>query len=161
MSDNQDRLVLWLLNNSLVQSAVLTKVTDGSVCPCMTSRDSDNPSYSAEWHANNPDEEDCNKTGIIGGSTSNVNIKAIIVKPGLAGLAIPIKLETVLPMGEFNDDDMLLYGTADADNDNYESLDGLTDYTAYITFDSDKYLIRDVTDVGDIGQVARLVRRPN
>jgi len=157
----QDDFMLWLLEDDLAVAAVYTKIT-GTACPCMTSRDSNNPAYSYQYHIDNSGAEDCEGTGLIdpGKTTTNTNIKAVICPPHLAGNMIPSFKEIATEVGEIQKDDLFFWGTVDTSDGSFVDMSGNDEYSAYVTYDSLKYLIRDVSDIPALnGQAGRLVRK--
>ena len=70
---------LDLMNHGAAAS--LVEVT-GDTCPCFAFGHPGE--YSAEWHRNNPDEDDCNGTGIISESLTTTAIKAHFFPAGAA-----------------------------------------------------------------------------
>lgn len=153
------RFLQWIAGTPLASAATLTTYT-GTQCPCMISRDANNPRYSEEWHRNNPDVEDCLQTGLIDKTTTTVNIRGLAYNSEMmSGVNIPQGLETLLPIGELQEDEIAWIGTLDTDNDSFETLDGYTDYNAKITYDANDYHIRDVVDITGIGECAILTRQ--
>jgi hypothetical protein len=143
------------------QSATLNVIT-GTVCPCMTSRDSTNPTYSAEWHGNNPTAEACNGTGLIVDTTTSTEIKAVIQPFAVYAQSIQSNKEWLSQIGEINIDDHYYCGTVDSSG-SFVDISGYNEKNAYITFDSRSYTLRDISTINfgleEIAQVARLVRR--
>ncbi len=154
------RFIEWLLRSQLAEDAVLSVVT-GKDCPCMISRDSANPSYSAQWHRTNTTATDCAGAGLITTTTATTPIRAVICPPiSIIGGNIPINKEWLAQIGEVQKTDLFVWGSANKTTGAYVDLSGKSEYHDFITYDSNKYLIRDVTDLpADAGQVARLVRR--
>lgn len=149
------RFLSWL--NRYGEAATLSVIT-GSACPCMSYKGRD--SYSEQYHRDNPSAADCGGTGLISSTTTTTNIKAIFSPPGLVGTSIPGGREFIESIGEVQADDLLLWGTVDTSDGSFETLAGYTDYNAYITYDSKKYFIRDVSSIpGQVGQVALLKHR--
>lgn len=160
MSQNQDMILRWLKTNMLASSFTLTEIS-GDACPCMISRDSARPSYSKEWHRNNPSETNCNNLGIINTSTANTACKGVLLPPGLAGNSIPGGKEFLEAIGEIQTGDLICWGTVNTLTMAFVDLSGKSEYTTYVTYDSNKYTIRDVSDICGIGQVALFRRRKN
>src|SRR4030042_1522961 len=156
---NKERFMIWLLNNKLAEAATISTIT-GTVCPCMASRDSSNPSYSAEWHVLNPTAAACSGIGLISTTTTSINIKAVFSPLNTAGSTIPTGKEFLETIGEIQMDDLFMWGTINTDTNAFIDISGKSEYTSYITKSSIKYVIRDVSNIpGDVGQVAHLVRR--
>jgi hypothetical protein len=152
---NQNRFLAWLARTTMAQSAKLYTVS-GTACPCMSSGNRN--SYSQNWHRLNPTAEDCNGTGKIADTTTYVNIKAVIYSAQQMPRSIH-GVEKILSMiGEVNVDDMILIGTINSDTFAYVDLSATTEYANYILFNSLKYHIRNVFNIMDVGQAARLVR---
>jgi len=152
----RDQFLLWLATDDLAETATLTTVT-GDTCPCM---EQGRKNYSPDWHVANPGEDDCEGTGLINTSTTTINIKAVFSPVGLAGNSIPTMKEFIETIGEIQKDDLFLWGTVNTADGSFADLSGKSEYTDYITKDSKKYLIRDVSDIpASVGQVAHLVRR--
>ena len=149
----------WLLRTSLAGAGVLTEVT-GSACPCMSYKNRN--SYSEEWHRQNSGETDCNGTGLISTTTTTVNFKGIFCAPALVGRLMPTAKEFMEAIGEIQKDDMFLWGAVNSTTSAVVELAGQDEYYDYITYNSNKYIIRDVSDLpGQVGQVAHLVRKKN
>jgi poly-D-alanine transfer protein DltD len=73
---------------------------------------------------------------------------------------VPINKEWLSQIGEIQKTDLFVWGTANKNTAAFVDLSGYSEYNDFITYDGNKYLIRDVTDLpSDAGQVARLVRR--
>jgi len=158
---DQSRFLSWL--NRKGEAATTTEIT-GTQCPCMISRDASNPSYSAQWHVDHEDAEDCGRTGIIdpNKTTTVTNIKGIFSPPGLVGSSIPGGKEFLESIGEVNRDDLILWGTVDTDTDplSFKDISGKSEYVFKITKNSIDYTVKDVSWIPKrVGQVARLVRR--
>jgi len=147
--------------NHFGKSATLVQVT-GDACPCMTWRDSDNPSYSAEWHRLNPAAEDCNGTGLINRTTTNTTIKAYFYPPTALPNRLILTKEKIEVIGELQNDDLMLFGAVNASTGAYVDLSGLDELQDYITIDSRKYFVRHYYDLQNsdvVGQLALLRRK--
>jgi hypothetical protein len=150
----------WLMTDDLAESATLTVVT-GEACPCVAaSLDGHTPSR--QWHADNPGEPDCSGTGLINVNSTVTNIKGIFWPPGMGGSTVPTLLEYREAIGEIKKEDLFLLGAVNTANGSFVDLTGKSEYHDYITKNSQKYLIRDVSDVpAGAGQMAHLVPRTN
>ena len=158
-----ERFYMWLYQHG--NTASLVALT-GTACPCMTARDSANPSYSAQYRADNPGVAACNGIGLIASSmvTTATSIKAIIHPLNVIAAQIRGGKEWLEAIGEINENDLGLYGTINASTYAYVDLSGYKDeYKNKITFDSNDYIIRDVSNVfvgsEELGHVARLSRK--
>lgn len=153
------RFLNWLKRTPLAESGVLTEVT-GTACPCMSYKN--RSSYSEEWHRQNPTEDDCGGTGLIDTTTTTTNFKGIFSAPRLIGTSIPTSKEFLELIGEIQSSDMFLWGAVNSTTGAVVDLAGQNEYYDYITYDSNKYIIRDVSDLpGQVGQVVHLVRKKN
>lgn len=140
--------------------AALTQIS-GTTCPCMTWRDPDNPSYSAEWHRLNPTADPCNGTGLIDTTTTNTSIKAFFYPPTALPNRQILTKEMLAVIGEIAHDDLMLFGSVDATTGVLVDLTGLNEARDYITYNSQKYLARHVFSLHtniEVGQFALLKR---
>lgn len=86
------------------------KLTTGTVCPCMSSRDSNKPAYSPEWHRLNPTAAACNGTGLISRVVTSTNVKAFFYEVGIVGDEIKKRFDAAV-IGLLKDTDLLVIGT--------------------------------------------------
>lgn len=138
----------------------MTSVT-GTVCPCMTWRDADRPSYSAEWHSLNPLADNCNKTGLIDTTTTTVAIKAMFIAAGLMANMSMLSKEALTLIGELQNDDLVMYGAVNASSGEFYDVSGLSEYNDKITYNSIDYIVRHHYNAdfdANVGQVAVLKR---
>lgn len=154
----QTRFHKWLISGRGSEAATFV-VTSGSVCPCMTAWDSNSPSYSAQWHRDNPAASDCNGTGIIHATYTRTVIYGVFSPPGLFGEQIPKAKEALEGIGEIQKDDLVLWGVCDA-SQNEVDITYKSEYTTRITKNGIDYTIKDMSKIPTlIGQVALLKRR--
>lgn len=125
-------------------SATITTVT-GTTCPCMTSRDSARPQYSAQWHRDNPTASDCAGTGLISRSTSTTSIKAYFL-PAIVGASamktggdVAFSKEVI---GELDEKDMIMFGPANASTGALVSIASMVERKDKVTYDGCDYLVR-------------------
>ncbi|MDD5543900.1 MAG: hypothetical protein PHX83_12070 [Acidobacteriia bacterium] len=156
----KERFCAWLNRSALAEDATLSTFT-GSTCRCMASRDTNNPSFSAQWHRDNPSATACNGLGLYSTTEATTPLSFVITEPiSMISGNIPINKEWLSQIGEIQKTDRFVWGTVNRTSGAFVDLSGKSEYHDYITYDSNKYLIRDVTDLpGDAGQVAHLVRR--
>jgi hypothetical protein len=127
----------------------------------MASRDSARPSYSAEWHRNNLTALACNGTGLITRTTTTTNIKGFFFPPQAIGNTITGMMVSKEVLGEFDDKDLCLIGTANASTGVQVSLSTAVERKDKVTYDSKDYLIRYVLNLdtgANVGQMALLKR---
>ena len=135
----------------------------GDACPCATSRDPNHRQYSAEWHRNNPDEDDCGGSLLVNTSTTAITLKGFLIPPDLSTQAarqLPEQLKTEI--GERIDADLILYGQVNTSTSVFYDISGLTEPDDKITYDSTDYVIRRVFDTkfeAIIAQVSLLKRK--
>jgi hypothetical protein len=142
------------MRSSLANSATLSVIT-GTTCGCWTNRDSGNSEYSKQWHIDNAGSADCLGTGLTSRTTTVTNIKGCAFPPQ----QIPKYLENLVAIGELQADDLCWIGTVNSSTGAFVELSGYHEERAFITYDSKTYVIRDVMDVGGIGQTALFVRK--
>ena len=151
-------MMLWLNRTDLSSTITLTVVT-GDQCPCMISRDANNPTYSEQWHRDNSGEDDCQGTGLINSSTADTTLKCILGTWGIISNSIPGAKKVLTEIGEVNTTDLFGYGFVNTSTLAFTSLLSYTEYNAYITYSSVEYNIKDVFEVMNIGEVARFSRK--
>lgn len=120
---NAERFLLSILKNGV--DATITVYSGGTQCPCMISRGSEAPAYSADWHRRNPTATDCEGTGLINSTTSTVKLKTMIIDAALIGDALKSVGEMV-DIG-IKSGDMALYGAVNSETMGNYSLADLTD----------------------------------
>ncbi len=110
----------------------------GTTCPCMASRDSANPSYSADWHRRNTGAAACNGTGKITTTPTTINVKfGAAYSMGTAGAEIKnLNLERAI--GELDLRDMIVIDWVNSSGTrlDFASYNWLADY---ITLNSLRY----------------------
>ena len=150
----QTRLMTWV--NHFGTSATLSVIT-GTVCPCMSYKNRD--SYSPEYHATYPEADDCIKTGLIDRTTTQTTFKGILFSP-LSKNDIPGVSEYLEAIGNIQQSDLICIGNVKTDG-TLLSFIGATDYTHFVTYDSNDYYVRDVQYLTEKqpGQISRLVRK--
>ena len=154
----QSRYNRWLISGRGAEAGTLS-VTSGSVCPCMTSWDSSSPSYSEQWHRENPSASDCNSTGVIHATVTNTAIYAVFSPPGLFGESIPNGKEVLQGIGELQKDDLIMWGVCNASMTSI-SLTYRSEYVTKISKGGVDYTIKDMSAMpNSVGQVALLRRR--
>jgi len=156
---NQDRFILWLSSNALAKAATISVIT-GTVCPCKAAS-RDGISYSKQWHRDNPapGDEACSGTLLIDRTTTVTNIKAVFYAVDLGGNTLPRNLQALAAIGEIQKDDLFMIGTYDVDNNAYYDLSDANWDNDFITYNSTKYIKRNVSDIpADIGQSVVLKR---
>lgn len=135
----QTRFCMHLLRKGA--SATLSSVT-GTQCPCMISRDADNPEYSHEWHRLYPDADDCNGTGLIDTTTTTTTIKGMVYPVQAATAAGLLSKEIMEVIGETQKDDLLWLGTANGTTGAFVDLSSYTEADDSISYESITYNIR-------------------
>ena len=154
----KERYCLSLLRAG--RAASVTRTT-GTTCPCMTWRDPNNPQYSAEYHRQYPDAEDCKGTGVISGTATTVNIKANFFNPRTATSTIILAAEIQESIGELQNDDLIMMGAVQVSDASFYDMSDIDANTDYVTIGSRKYRPRTVIPVetnAEIGQVVLLKR---
>ena len=153
------RMLQFIENSPLASIAVLSTIT-GDQCPCMISRDANNPRYSEEWHRNNTTADDCNKTGLINSVTVTTNIKGIAYPASMVNASnIQSGLTTLSQIGEMDATDIAWIGTLNLDSYEFISLSGYNDYNSKITYNDQDYFIKDVVGLVDVGESVILKRQ--
>ena len=157
--DWKSRYNRWLISGRGSEAGTLS-VTTGSTCPCMVSWDSNSPSYSEQWHRDNPAASDCSSTGIIHATETDTVIYAVFSPPGLFGESVPRGKEVLEGIGELQKDDLIMWGVC---NGSMTAID-LTYRSEYVNKVSKSgvdYTLKEMSYMTDsIGQVAILKRRP-
>lgn len=125
------------------QSAVFHNLS-GTTCPCVNSQ----TGYcDREWHRNNPPpgDEDCNGTGIISTTDTDVNIKALF----LPKVDVDEKLQELI--GLKNKEDFFFMGAFNVDDGGLIDISVFNNEQDYILFDGDKYLLLNIDNerIGD------------
>ena len=137
-----------------------TSVT-GTQCPCMISRDANNPTYSPAWHVNNPDADDCSGSGLIDTTSTTINLKGFLYPTALLGTSqVPDTIKSVI--GETANTDLIVYGQVNTDTLAFYDMSGLTEYDDTITFDSVTYVDRKTFELkiqSTIAQVSLFKRK--
>ena len=139
---------------------MVTQVT-GTACPCMTWRDTNRPSYSAEWHRLNPGSDDCNQTGLISTTTTTINIKATFIPAGLMANMSMLSKEVMSVIGELQKDDLVMFGMVNSATGVFYDISNLHEMQDKITYNGNDYVVRHYFDSGFddiVGQVGLLKR---
>lgn len=140
------------------QTATVAAIT-GTACPCMVSRDSARPSYSAQWHRDNTGAAACNGTGLISRTTTSTTIYGLFI-PLSAAYQVMRAAEKLAEIGELDNNDMMLYGATTSTGTAFD-LSALVERKDTITWDGKTFLVRMVFDLGvsiEMGQWAILKR---
>ena len=137
------------------ESATVNSLT-GTACPCMTYRGT---GYSREWHRLNTGSANCNGTGLISSSTTTTTVKAIFYPPGAGGLGLALPEDLKTAIGEKIDADLVMYGQANTTDNAYFSISSFIEREDYITYGGVNYLVRNVYDLPNTGQVSLLKRK--
>ena len=151
--NEQKRFIKFLMRKGVT---VVASIITGDVCPCMSNNRNN---YSAQWHADNPLAEDCNKTGVINSTTTATNIKAMFIK-GVQSLSSFLTKEQISVVGEIQKDEMFMLGQCNTSGTFYD-VSSFVERRDYITVDSVDYLIRENTNIdyqNNIGQISILKR---
>lgn len=122
--------------------ATVSILSGGTACPCLTSRDSANPTYSADWHRRNPTSADCHGTGVINSTTTAITIKTMPMSvSALAGTVRPDGKE--VEIGKIDIGDMVLYGAVKISDASHYDFSVLSESNE-IKLNSQKYCVKDV-----------------
>jgi hypothetical protein len=135
-------------------------VITGTACPCMTSRDSARPAYSAEWHRLNTGAAACSGTGIISATTTTTTVTALFCPVSASSNSIPMIMEKLAALGEIDEKDMMMFSPVKSDGSAF-SLAGMVERKDKVTYDGKQYLVRAILDLAagiNIGQWALLKR---
>jgi len=154
----KERFLKYLYSKG--KSITLTYYTGGSVCPCMISRDANNPAYSAQWHIDNSSAEDCNGTGYIEQTEVSTTLKGNI-QTELQSLSNFMNRENKSEIGELQKGDIVLFGQCSASDGSWFDVSNLVEDRDYFTIDSNRYFRRNTTDINFesiVGQVSILKR---
>ncbi len=140
-------------------AATVREFTAGTQCPCMISRDSAVPTYSADWHRRNPAAEACNGTGMIGETTVETAVKTIPMDAQAIGNLIK-QGGSFIEIGNIDAGDYLLYGAVKTSNGALFSFESLGDKNV-ITLLGKAYAIKEtmLVPVGDTVVSMVLVKR--
>jgi hypothetical protein len=153
----QSRYNRWLISGRGAESATLI-ITTGSTCPCMTSF-SDSPSYSEQWHRDNPSASDCHSTGIIHATYTRTAIYAVFSPPGLFADNIPAGKEVLQGIGELHKDDLVVWGICNASAESVD-LKYSSEYITEIAKAGVNYTLKDISGLpSSLGQVMLLRKR--
>lgn len=115
------------------QSAVL-HTESGDACPCVES----DGYYDAQWHADNPEEDDCEGTLIINTVSTDTNIRALILPK------VDIDERVKEKIGFRDEDDYLFMGAYNTSDNSLVDVSDLDEAHDYITFKGDRFILRDV-----------------
>ncbi|HQI49888.1 MAG TPA: hypothetical protein PLN61_14640 [bacterium] len=139
-------------------AATVREFTAGTQCPCMISRDSAVPTYSADWHRRNPAAEACNGTGMIGETTVETAVKTIPMDAQAIGnLSNLIKQGgSFTDIGNIDVGDYLLYGAVRTSTGALFSFESLGDKNV-ITLLGKTYAIKETMLVPVGGTVVSMV----
>ena len=127
-------------------SANLIRLT-GDQCPCMVFEDPDVPSYSPEWHRLNPTAENCNRTGLINTVETTIAIKSIFYSVALKVQSLNLEKEILDKIGEWQKDDLLMYGCVKVADMSEIDLRTLNENVDKIQYDGKLYIPRHTLDV--------------
>lgn len=121
-------------------AATVTKVT-GTACPCMASRDSARPQYSAQWHRDNPAAANCAMTGLISRTTTTIAVKGFNLDFG-AAMARSDSVAQKIPIGELQQGDVVWQGTIRTDTNVFYDLSTMSDIADKITINGVDYKVK-------------------
>lgn len=140
-------------------AATVREFTAGTQCPCMISRDSAVPTYSADWHRRNPAAEACNGTGMIGETIVETAVKTIPMDAQAIGNLIK-QGGSFTDIGNIDVGDYLLYGAVRTSTGALFSFESLGDKNV-ITLLGKAYAIKEtmLVPVGDTVVSMVLVKR--
>lgn len=128
---NAKRLLLSIFRHGTVAS--VKEYSGGQQCPCMVSRGGTVPAYSKEWHRRNQAAADCAGTGVINSTTTQVEIKTMVIDAAAYGNAVKGSGLNV-EFGTIEKGDLAIYGAVKTvDGANY-SLVGLRDENTVTIF---------------------------
>jgi hypothetical protein len=129
------------------ESASLTTVS-GTTCPCCADGE-----YSAEWHRNNADADDCNGTCLIDTTTTTTSVKGFFAHVGLITRTMLLEKEIKTLIGELQQDDVICYGMVNATTAAEIDMDGLSELADTLTYNSDTYVFRQSIKTNEFGQI--------
>ena len=135
-------------------SAAIAVVITGDDCPCMSNNRNN---YSAQWHADNPLADDCNKTGKLDTTSTTTNIKAMFTD-GTQALGSLLNKEQISVIGEIQKGEQIMFGQCNTSGVFFD-ISGFVERRDYITYDGINYIVRDYFDINymnDVGQVSIL-----
>lgn len=151
MNNEQNRFIRYLMRHGV--SITATQIA-GDACPCISNNRS---VYSAQWHADNPSADDCNKTGVINSTTTNTSIKAMLTFDANT-LTNFLGIEAKGVIGEIQKGEVIMYGQCDTDGDFFD-VSEFSERRDYLTYDSIEYFVRDnfkIDFTNNVGQVSIL-----
>ena len=140
------------------ESAVLSVIT-GTTCPCMSYKN--RVGYSAEYHTDNAEAEDCEKTGLIDPDKATTETSVYVIVGAAAALQRREDQDSWLKeIGEIQNTDLIMQGCFKQSDDSLVELAGYTEYNAFITYGGHDYNILNVFPIPNgVGEVAVLRRR--
>jgi len=143
IAKRQAEFLAWISRCALAEDAVLAVIT-GDACPCTNKTGS----YDAQWHRDNPepDDEDCGGTELIDTTTTTTNIKAFFYWSNIRGNVLA-QSEGQYPIGEREEKFLVMIGTLKTSDNTFQTLDGLNERQSYVTYDGNRYRIKEVTDL--------------
>ena len=153
---NAARYAAWVRIHG--ESATLSVIT-GTACPCMSYKN--RIGYNAEYHTDNPDAEDCEKTGIIDPDKATTETSVYVLVGAAAALQRREDQDSWLKeIGEIQNTDLILQACFKQSDDSLIELAGYTEYNAFITYGGNDYNIKNVFPIPyGVGEVAILRRR--
>jgi len=121
----------------------------GDQCPCMISRDSGRPQYSAEWHENNPapDNENCLKTGLINKTAYNLTCLGFIYLVDFKEDSRAVNKYEFKEIGLFEDCDLVAIGLVNSSTNAFVDVSGLDRQTSVLTYKNIAYNIYKVQSI--------------
>jgi len=127
--------------------ATLTQITGGDDCPCRLTYDGENPTYSKEWHDNNPSIEDCLGTLKINRETTETNVKFFVTDIRLSETTQALQKEIKETIGNILRDDLAVTGTVNVDEMIFVDLSDADEKDTYVTVNSKIYRIKAIFEL--------------
>lgn len=134
--------------------ATVLEYTAGKVCPCMTSRDTGAPAYSADWHRRNPTAEDCGGSGTIEETTVGTSILTMPIDAMAVGNSVR-ESGFFAEIGKVDSGDFALYGAVKASDGSLFSFEALTSKNV-ITLLGNQYTVKKTMRIPISGVVVSL-----
>jgi hypothetical protein len=154
----QERLAKFLVRRGM--TATVTIVT-GTQCPCMISRDPNNPSYNPEWHVTvNPSADDCGGSGLINTTTTVTTVYASFMNE-MQNINTLLTDQLLKEIGEVKTTDVIMVGQFEADG-TFFNMSQFSEQSDKVTFGGVDYVVRHYHDIyhGElVGQVSLLKRK--
>ena len=145
----QEEYILEIIRNGM--SATFTYKT-GTQCPCMIYRDANNPKYDQEYHDIFTTAEQCNKTGLIGVTTTTKTIKGFFFDPESQSTGFGVSdFFRNTPVGEWKSYQLVGMGFINTADNSYFNLKTYEKEYNTLTYNSETFRIKRIYDLHNFG----------